>query len=105
MSTLLTIDLLLTLLLCVTVTTLIVPFNIFYRYDSTTGTFTVPPGGDGFYYFSTYLLGTSTEYNVFDIQINGNKLCTVHLDQQQTSGDALQSSCSAAIYAAEGISQ
>ena len=29
---------------------------IVYRYDSTTGTFTVPPGGDGFYYFYVYCL-------------------------------------------------
>ena len=29
---------------------------IVYRYDSTTGTFTVPSGGDGFYYFSVYCL-------------------------------------------------
>ena len=29
---------------------------IVYRYNSTTGTFTVPPGGDGFYYFSVYCL-------------------------------------------------
>ena len=26
------------------------------RYDSTNGTFTVPPGGDGFYNFSVYCL-------------------------------------------------
>ena len=29
---------------------------IVYRYDSTTRTFTVLPGGDGFYYFSFYCL-------------------------------------------------
>ena len=29
---------------------------IVYRYDSKTGTFTVPSGGDGFYYFSVYCL-------------------------------------------------
>ena len=29
---------------------------IVYRYDNTTGSFTVPPGGDGFYYFSVYCL-------------------------------------------------
>ena len=29
---------------------------VVYRYNSTTGTFTVPPGGDGFYYFSVYCL-------------------------------------------------
>ena len=34
----------------------ITPLFIVYRYDSTTGTFTVPPGGDGFYYFSVYCL-------------------------------------------------
>ena len=27
---------------------------IVYRYDSSTGTFTVPPGGGGFYYFAAY---------------------------------------------------
>ena len=29
---------------------------IVYRYDSATGTFTVPPGGDGYYNFSVYCL-------------------------------------------------
>ena len=29
---------------------------IVYRYDSTIGSFTVPPGGDAFYYFSVYCL-------------------------------------------------
>ena len=63
----------------------------------------MPPGGDGYYYFSTYLLGNVAEFSLFDIQINGNVLCSVRLDQQQTSGDALQSACSAATYAAQGI--
>ena len=77
--------------------------NLIHRYDSTTGTFSVPSGGDGFYYFSTYLTGEDAEYSSFSIQVNGDTLCTVRLEQQQTSGDALQSSCSAATYAAQGI--
>ena len=63
----------------------------------------MPSGGDGFYYFSTYLLSQNTEYNLFDIQINGQVLCSVNLDQNQTSGDDLQSACSAATYAVQGI--
>ena len=61
------------------------------------------PGGDGYYYFSTYLLGPPTEYSNLDIQINGDTLCTVILEQQFASGDVLQSTCSAATCAAEGI--
>ena len=33
---------------------------IIYRYDSTTGTFTAPPSGDGFYYFSFLLFTDMT---------------------------------------------
>ena len=75
---------------------------IVYRYNNTTGTFTVPPGGDGFYYFSTYLLGDYDEIGQFDIQINGAILCTVRAEQEDTLGDHPQSGCIAAIYAAEG---
>ena len=77
---------------------------IVYRYDNTTGTFTVPPGGDGFYYFSAFLDGNTGEDGIFDLEINGEQLCSIELDQQG-SGDQGQSSCSAAIYAVEGLSQ
>ena len=77
-------------------------FNIFQRYNSTTGMFTAASGGDGFYYFSTSLLGNEGEASRFEIQINGDVLCTVDLEQQQQSDDYLQSSCSAATYATQG---
>ena len=63
----------------------------------------MPPGGDGYYYFSMFLLGGDYECNIFDIEINGNILCTVYMDQEYTAFDYPQSTCSAAIYAAEGI--
>ena len=74
---------------------------ILYRYDSTTGTFTVPSGGDGYYYFSTFLLVYSDEYAYFDIQINGEVLCTAVTDETDTGGG--QSACGAAAYATEGL--
>ena len=40
------------------------------RYDSTTGIFTVPSGGAGLYYFSTYLGVSVSEYALFDMVVN-----------------------------------
>ncbi len=37
-------------------------FVIFGRYDSSTGMFTVPPGGDRLYYLNTYLLVWDGDY-------------------------------------------
>ena len=62
----------------------------------------MPPGGDGFYYFSTYLTGIFAEFSIFDLQINGDVLCTVNLDQTESSADALQSACTSATYATAG---
>ena len=91
-----------TLLLLVTILRFYLSFYIFCRYAITTRTFTVPPGGDGYYYLSTYLLGINGENSHFDIQMNGKILCTVRLEQFETAGDLLQSACGAAIYTAQG---
>ena len=71
------------------------------RYDSTTGRFTAPLGGDGFYYFSAYFVVRYNEYAVFDIQINGETLCTAYTDQQDPVDNG-QAACSAATYVTEG---
>ena len=75
---------------------------IVYRYESTTGTFTVPPGGDGYYYFSVYLLVPTFEQAWFDIEINGEVLCTAFGDNDDIL-DYGQATCSAATYATEGL--
>ena len=36
--------------------TISLPILFISSYDNTTGVFTVPAGGDGVYYFSTYLI-------------------------------------------------
>ena len=75
---------------------------IVYRYDSTTGTFTVLPGGRGFYYFSVYLQMEEAKLGHFDLELNGQRLCTAHEDQQETPGDEGQAACSAAAFALAG---
>ena len=71
------------------------------RYYSTSGTFTVPPGGDGFYYFSVYLLVLQGYVTVFDIEINGQTICMAYAEQLSSSDDE-KTSCTAVSYAAEG---
>ena len=76
----------------------------FNRYENTTGTFTVPPGGDGFYYFSVYSLGVGAEISFFYVEHNGQRICTAVSDPSDSSTtDAELTMCSAVTYAVEGI--
>ena len=78
----------------------------FYRYDSTTGIFTVPPGGDGLYYFSTYFSVVYYEFARFDIRINGETICTAYgATNSSTFPDPDHASCSRAALADEGKSE
>ena len=62
----------------------------------------MPPGGDGFYYFSVFFFVQDGEWAHFDIQINGAVICTAQTEQTDTPGNDGQAVCSAAIYATEG---
>ena len=62
----------------------------------------MPPGGDGFYYFSAYFVVWYYEYAGFAIQINGETLCTAYTDQQEPF-DSGQSACGAASRVAKGL--
>ena len=72
---------------------------IFFRYDETTGVFTVPSGGDGVYYFSTYLEVDYDEYGDFDMLLNDEIICTAVGDHsgQSGAGDYSQAMCSAIV--------
>ena len=73
------------------------------RYDDSTGVFTVPPGGSGWYYFSAFLRGDDNEYGVFDVTLNDNVICTTIEDTDGTTGsDAGQGGCGAVVFAVEG---
>ena len=75
-----------------------------YRYDSTTGTFTVPPGGDGFYYFSVFLTADGAEFGTFDMELNGELVCTAYSDQTESPGsDSETIACNGVLFTVEGI--
>ena len=75
-----------------------------FRYDSTTGTFTVPPGADGFYYFSVFLIVDGDIDAAFDVEINGELICTVFSDLTSSSANNSETTtCSGVAYAFEGI--
>ena len=72
------------------------------RYNQTTGTFTVPPGGDGFYYLSTYLVVNAGKFGRFDIMfVNNTLLCTAYTEQMGTN-DRGQAACSVIFAFSEG---
>ena len=73
------------------------------RYDSSTGVFTVPPGGSGWYYFSAFLRGESDEIGVFDVTLNDDVICTTIEDTAGSTGlDAVQGGCGAVVLTVDG---
>ena len=72
------------------------------RYNNSTGIFTVPSGGNGYYYFSVFLTVNSGEFGYFDVEINGELICTVSSNLTQAS-EFETTSCNGAAYAVEGI--
>ena len=64
--------------------------------------FTVPPGGDGFYYFSVYLLVQDAETGSFEIQLNGEVVCMAHSQQTDSTTDETNTSCGAVAFGTEG---
>ena len=67
-------------------------------YASTTGVFIVPSGGDGVYYFSTYVLVDDGEWGNFDIRLNNDVICTTNPDQADSGvNDYAPGACSAVV--------
>ena len=63
----------------------------------------MPPGGDGFYYFSVYFVVQYYDFTYFDLQINGETICTAYTDRADSDhSDYGHTSCSAVTFAAEG---
>ena len=81
--------------------TISLPILFISSYDSTAGVFTVPPGGDGVYYFSTYLYGSQGEFAVFDMRLNDDNICTTRPDHNELN-DFPSGSCSAVVDAVAG---
>ena len=64
----------------------------------------MPPGGDGFYYFSVFLMGQGAEIPTFDVELNGEFICTVYSDlTESVASDEEATSCNAIAQAGEGM--
>ena len=58
--------------------------------------FTVPSGGDGVYYFSTFLGLDQGEAGIFSMNLNGEVICSLSGDHNTSGGgDSIGASCSA----------
>ena len=62
----------------------------------------MPSGGDGFYYFSVFLIVSPSDHGYFDMEINGELICTALEDQNQSPSDYGSTSCNGVAYATEG---
>ena len=75
-----------------------------FSYNVADGVFTVPPGGEGLYYFSTFLTFRAGKWGSMQITKNRTtKLCTVWGGNQENQDDHKQSSCSAIVSLVPGI--
>ena len=63
----------------------------------------MPPGGDGYYYFSTYLIVVFEEFGYFDLEINGAQMCTAYTNQGSSSNGL--ASCNVFAFVNEGKSR
>ena len=65
--------------------------------------FTVPAGGDGVYYFSTYVLVQDGELERFEMRLNDDGICSSYSDHNNNgAGDYPPGSCSAVVKVATG---
>ncbi len=79
------------------------PRASYFRYNPLTATFTVPPGGDGLYYFSTFFSVDSGQYAEFEVTTNGNSICRAFGDNDSNGDwDYAQATCSGLARLVEG---
>ena len=50
----------------------------------------MPPGGAGYYYFSVFLTVDGDEAAYFDVELNGDLLCTVYGDLSESVAYAVE---------------
>ena len=62
----------------------------------------MPPGGDGVYYFSLYVLVQTGEFAGIDMTLNDDIICSIEPDHSAAGSDYAQGSCSAIINVAAG---
>ena len=72
-------------------------------YDISNGVFTVPPGGNGVYYFSIYIYVDDGEWAGFEMRLNDDDICTTWPDHYNNGDrDRAPGSCSAVVEVVAG---
>ena len=76
-----------------------------YRYNSSTGEFTVPSGGAGLYFLFIDFYVTGGEWARFDIEVNNAVVCMaeVNTDTTGSTGDQYPATCGALVLLREGM--
>ena len=62
----------------------------------------MPPGGDGVYYFSMYLLIQDGEWSRYDIRLNDDVICSIFPDHSANGEDVAPVSCTAVVNVVAG---
>ena len=62
----------------------------------------MPPGGAGYYFFANHFTVIWGEYAEIDTRVNGQTVCSIRGDNNDTPGDASNAGCSAAVLLTEG---
>ena len=62
----------------------------------------MPAGGDGIYYFSVYFLLVNGKIGYFDMEINGQTICSAFARQTDGPNNDGPTSCVAVSYVTEG---
>ena len=52
----------------------------FCRYDAATGVFTVPPGGEGYYFFAAHFTVSHSEAELINLRVKGEIICSNYED-------------------------
>ena len=77
---------------------------VLFRYNPTTGVFTVFPGGAGYYFFTNHFTVSGGELAFIDLRVNGEEVCLIRDDNLDSPGDTSSAGCSAVVLLAEGKS-
>ena len=63
-----------------------------------------PPGVDGVYYFSTYIVAADSHFALIDMRLNDDVICSTRPDHSTNgSGDTAPGSCSAVVDIVAGV--
>ena len=69
-----------------------------FRYNSSTGKFTVPTGGAGLYYFHVHVLVDDGEKGNFNLKRNNELLCSLNGDNNNSgTKDFATGTCAATV--------